>query len=57
MELMQALSLTGLMLGTVAYAFLVRRREQARREAEASGDAGLRGLVRVFAASGGYVPE
>lgn len=56
-ELTQALSLTGLILGSIAYGLLVRRRVQLRRSGDVAATTGLQGLVRVMLADGGYVPE
>ena len=56
-ELTQALSLSGLILGTIAYGLLVRRRMQLRRSGDVAAATGLQGLVRVMLAEGGYVPE
>ena len=52
----QALSLVALIAGTLEYAILLRRREDARRvvrEKEAAADIGLHGLVRVLLAEAG----
>ena len=56
-ELAQTLSLGGLVLGTIGYGLLVRRREWLRRSGDIAAATGLQGLVRVMLADGGYVPE
>jgi hypothetical protein len=51
MDTVHLLSTFGLVIGTVDYTLLVRRRARLRRrlrEAEASQDIGLQGLVRVL---------
>jgi hypothetical protein len=50
MEPSQLLSAFGLLVGTVDYTLLVRRREDARRrrDEEAAHRSGLQGLVRVL---------
>jgi len=51
MDTAHLLSAFGLVIGTVDYTLLVRRRARLRRqlrEAEASQDIGLQGLVRVL---------
>jgi hypothetical protein len=51
MDAAHLLSAFGLVIGTVDYSLLVRRRARARRllrDAEASQQIGLQGLVRVL---------
>ncbi|HKO32512.1 MAG TPA: hypothetical protein VJY85_02080 [Candidatus Limnocylindria bacterium] len=51
MDPTQLLAACGLVIGTVDYALMVRRRAAMRRqwrEAAAAQDAGLQGLVRVL---------
>ena len=51
MDTAHLLSAFGLVIGTVDYSLLVRRRARLRRqlrEAQASQDIGLQGLVRVL---------
>lgn len=54
--LAQGLSLAGLLLATLQYSGLMRRREEGRRRVAAAlaleRQAGLQGLVRVFLADG-----
>jgi hypothetical protein len=49
-ELTHILSLAGLVLGTLAYAALVRRRTCERSEHDTAAATGLGGLVRVLLA-------
>lgn len=44
------LVLAGLVIGTIAYALLIRRRVHARRLSRDAEDSELRGLVRLFLA-------
>ncbi len=57
----QALSVVGLLVGALGYALLIRRRGHARKERDAVGLSGLRGLVRVMSADHGvkgrHTPE
>jgi hypothetical protein len=55
LTLAQLLILSALIGGTIEYAQIVRRRIRLRREqaaSEVTADIGLRGLVRVFLATG-----
>ncbi len=48
LDLARALAVAGLADAALLYAFLIRRRAEIRREAQAQQHAGLTGLVRVF---------
>lgn len=48
MEFSHLLAAVGLVIGTLDYSLLVRRRARARRQQLVAQDIGLRGLVRVL---------
>ena len=48
MDVTHLLAAVGLVIGTVDYSLLVRRRARSRRQQRAAQDIGLQGLVRVL---------